>query len=146
MDGRALSDAEMLEEYKGQTHVERGFQFIKGDAFEVSGVFLKKASRVEALMMVMTLCLMVYNLAQHFLREALVHHGDSLPNQLKKPTQKPTMAWVCRLFYGVSVVYITSESGEVKEVVSNIKDTLRKIIHYFGPVAARIYDLTETPE
>ena len=125
---------------KQQMHTETGFRFIKGDAFEVSGVFLKKPSRVQALMMVMTLCLMVYNLAQHFLREALIEHNDTIPDPLKKPTNKPTMARVCRMFHGVHVVYLEFEDG-VQEIVSNLKEVLKKIIHYFGPVAERIYGL-----
>ena len=37
----------------------------------VDSVFLKSEKRIEALMMVMTLCLMVYNVAQYRLRTVL---------------------------------------------------------------------------
>ena len=36
-------------------------------------------------MMIMTLCLMVYNIAQYRLREALVEKKETLPNQINKP-------------------------------------------------------------
>jgi len=39
--------------------------------FQVDSIFLQKPSRIEALMMVMTLCLMVYSIAQHQLRKAI---------------------------------------------------------------------------
>jgi transposase len=51
----------MLSTYKEQQGGERGFRFIKDPLFHLSGVFLKKPERIDALMMVMTLCLMVYN-------------------------------------------------------------------------------------
>lgn len=141
LDQTALSDAEMLSEYKDQLHTEQGFRFIKNDTFEVSGVFLKKPERIQALMMVMTLCLMIYNLAQHFLRQALVDQNETLPDQLKKPTQKPTMERVGKMFRNVNVVYLRFETYS-QELVSNLNDLLRRIIRYFGPVAEKIYGLS----
>jgi transposase len=141
LDQTALSDAEMLSEYKDQLHTEQGFRFIKNDTFEVSGVFLKKPERIQALMMVMTLCLMIYNLAQYFLRQALVDQNETLPDQLKKPTQKPTMERVGKMFRNVNVVYLRFETYS-QELVSNLNDLLRRIIRYFGPVAEKIYGLS----
>ena len=46
-------------------------------------MFLKRPERIEALIMVMTLCLMVYSFAQYFLRDALAKSNETLPNQLK---------------------------------------------------------------
>ena len=63
------SDEKMLSEYKEQQHVERGFQFLKEPWFMLDSVFLKSEKRIEALMMVMTLCLLVYNVAQYRLRK-----------------------------------------------------------------------------
>jgi len=142
LDKTQLSDENMLKEYKDQIHTEAGFRFIKGDAFEVSSVFLKKKTRIQALMMVMTLCLMIYNLAQHFLRSALQAKQDTVPNQLKKPTDKPTMAWVCRLFHGVQVWHVQFEA-HTQELVVNVTEVRRKIIQYFGEYAERIYGLSE---
>jgi len=141
LDKKELSNEDMLIEYKQQIHTEAGFRFIKNDAFEVSGVFLKKSTRVQALMMVMTLCLMVYNLAQHFLRESLETCNDTIPDQLKKPTKKPTMERICRMFRGVQVVLIRTDDYS-QETLSNITPILGKIIRYYGPTAKRIYDLS----
>lgn len=138
MDKEALSDAEFLSEYKNQYKTEHGFAFIKGDAFEVASVFLKKQSRIEALMMVMTLCLMVYSFAQHYLRQALTEAQDTIPNSLGKPTDKPTMARVFRMFHGIQVWVIPQPSG-VQELVVNLTMDLRKIIRYFGAGAEGIY-------
>ena len=143
LDPKKLSDCDILPQYKGQIKTENGFKFIKGHAFEVASVFLKKPERIEALMMVMTLCLMVYSFAQHFLREALKHSEETLPNQLGKPTQKPSMAWVFRLFHGVHLLTIKFSSG-VQKLVINLTKTTEKIINFFGEKAKWIYGLCES--
>jgi transposase len=48
--------------------VESGFRFLKDPWFMVDSVFLKSPQRISALMVVMTLCLLVYNIAQYNLR------------------------------------------------------------------------------
>jgi transposase len=139
LDGAALRDEEILSEYKEQSKTESGFHFIKDNAFEVSSIFLKKPERISALMMIMTLCLMVYNVAQHKLREALKQANEEVPHQLKgKTTQKPTMRWVCQLFNGVSVVVI-NRLKHCQEIVTNVKDVLTRIIQFFGKRACDIY-------
>jgi len=76
----------MLNYYKGQQVVERGFRFLKDKKFHVSEVFLKKEERIESLSMIMVLCLLVYAYAEWKLREKLRETGYSVPSQLKKPT------------------------------------------------------------
>ncbi|MCC5791462.1 MAG: IS1634 family transposase [Legionellaceae bacterium] len=65
LDTVILSDADILKQYKEQSSVEAGFKFIKNDSFELDSFYLKTPARIGALMMVMTLCLMVYNFAQY---------------------------------------------------------------------------------
>ena len=51
-------DAEsLLNDYKDQGIVERGFRFLKDDTFRVSNVYLKKPGRLQALAMIMVLSL-----------------------------------------------------------------------------------------
>ena len=50
----------LLENYKSQQSVERGFRFLKSPDFLTSSLFLKKPERIEALLMIMTSCLMIY--------------------------------------------------------------------------------------
>ena len=54
-----------------------------------------KNQRVEAIAMIMGLCLLVYTLAQRKLRQELESSGISVKNQVKKLTNKPTMR--CRV-------------------------------------------------
>ena len=140
IDREILPDNQVLTEYKFQSRTESGFRFIKDDTFEVASIFLKKPERIVALMMIMTLCLMVYSFAQYDLRCALEKHDETIPNQNGKPTKKPTMKWVHRLFHGVQVLRIRTKNF-FQELVINLNDVLKTIIGYFGAHAMRIYSL-----
>lgn len=141
LDREILPDEDMLSEYKGQSKTESGFKFIRNDAFEVSSIFLKKPGRIAALMMVMTLCLMIYGITQFELRSALALAQDTIPSQTKKETATPTMQWVYRLFHGVQVITLTMQEV-TQEIVINLKAVQKKIIRYFGPRAMEIYGVT----
>lgn len=104
LNSKEYPDSQMLLEYKEQQKVERGFRFLKDPWFMVDSIFLKLPQRVEALMMVMTLCLMVYTIAQYRLREALRAENETLPNQLEKPVQNPTLRWIFQIMEGISFV------------------------------------------
>ena len=77
----------------------------------------------------------------HHLRQALVEANDSVPDQLKNTTQKPTMAWVFRLFQGIQVWLIPS-GIVVQELVVNLNAVTKRIIAYFGVMAEEIYALS----
>lgn len=66
----ALTDQQVFEGYKGQSAVEGGFRFLKDPVFFVSSLFVKKPSRIEGVLVVMTLALLVYSVAQRRLRAA----------------------------------------------------------------------------
>ena len=68
LDVGGYKDAQILDEYKAQQDVEGGFRFLKDPWFMVDSIFLKLPRRIEALMMIMTLTLLVYNVGQYRLR------------------------------------------------------------------------------
>lgn len=135
-----LSDAEVLKQYKEQSQVESGFKFIKNDAFELDSFFLNTPARIGALMMIMTLCLMVYNFAQYHLRKCLKENNDVVPNQHGKPAQNPTTKWISELMVVIAVVSIQTEQGK-QRIVTNVNQVHRKIIAYFGKSALKIYGM-----
>jgi len=143
LDTEGYGDEQMLQEYKEQQRAERGFRFLKDPWFMVDSIFLKSPKRIEALMMVMTLCLLVYNVAQYRLRETLKDENETLPNQRNKPIQNPTLRWIFQLMEGISIVRICSEmtQGVVKEFVTNLTDVRTKIIRLFGDTACAMYGL-----
>jgi transposase len=85
-----LSDTEVMAAYKGQARVEGGFRFLKDPLFFVSSLFVKKPSRIQGLLMVMTLALLVYSVAQRRLRQQLAQHNQTVPNHINQPTTSPT--------------------------------------------------------
>jgi transposase len=86
-----LADEELISTYKQQGSVERGFRFLKDPLFLASSVFVKKSERIVALGFIMVLCLLVYRFAEYRLRARLAETGQTLPNQVNKPTATPTM-------------------------------------------------------
>ena len=130
----------MLKYYKGQQVVERGFRFLKNKSFHVSEVFLKKEERIEALAMIMVLCLLIYSYAEWKLRKKLNETGNSVPNQLKRPTQKPTMRWIFQLFMRVTLIIVV-EGGQVISRQIKLSDTQRLVLDLLGTNCKKYYGL-----
>jgi transposase len=101
LDGQQLSPQELLDGYKGQSHAERGFRFLKDPQFLASSLYLKKPERIMALLMVMTVCLLVYAALEYRIRQALKDHQATFPDQKGKPIHNPTARWVFHYFVGI---------------------------------------------
>ena len=133
-----LTADEILSYYKSQGTVERGFRFLKDKSFHVSEVYLKKESRIEALAMIMVLCLFIYSIAQRTLRQRLEETGKFVRNQVNKPVQNPTMRWVFFLFRGITEATIrlgeTSERG-----LANMTEELWGILSLMGDECEKYY-------
>jgi transposase len=133
-----LTVDEILSYYKSQSKIERGFRFLKDKSFHVSEVYLKKESRIEALTMIMVLCLFLYSIAQWMLRKRLKETNKFVRNQVKKPIQNPTMRWVFFLFRGVTE--LTIRLGEaVERKVANMSDELWDILSLMGEGCEKYY-------
>ena len=143
LDTDGYKDEQILVEYKAQQDVEGGFRFLKDPWFMVDSIFLKLPRRIEALMMIMTLTLLVYNVGQYRLRQRLKAEETTLPDQLGKQVQTPTLRWVFQMMEGIGLVhfYNKSLSQIVREVITNIHAVRKKIIYLFGATAAKIYGL-----
>lgn len=139
--GEDLSVAEAMAAYiKQGSTIERGFGFLKGQTFFTSSLFLKKASRIEGLLTIMTLALLVYSIAQRRMRSALKIAEETLPNQIKQPTASPTLRWVFQLLDGVNRV-IVRVGDEIQQIWQGISELRSKILSLFGPRVMRIYQI-----
>jgi len=58
-----------------------------------------------ALLMVMTVCLLVYAALEYCIRTALKEHAATFPDQKGKRIQNPTARWVFHYFVGIHVLY-----------------------------------------
>jgi transposase len=123
-----------LKEYKAQQTVERGFRFLKDPLFFVSSVFVKKPQRVEALALIMALTLMVYTLAERKLRQALEDQNQTVRDQRKQPTAKPTFRWIMQKFQGIHWINL-----EGQRQISNLSDERQLIIRLSEPPVEQYY-------
>jgi len=137
---RRKSAEEVLRLYKGQNGVERGFAFLKDPLFLASSVFVKKIERVMATGFIMVLCLLVYRLAEHRLRQRLTETNATVPDQLKKPTQRPTLRWVFQCFEGISLVLMQREEGLEVVQVTGLTDLHLLILGMLGPPYKKYYE------
>ena len=133
LDAQELSNDEMIAKYKEQQAAERGFGFLKDPLFLTDSVFLKTPERVEALTMVMGLCLLVYPLAQRQLRQGLKETQSGLKNQLGKLTERPTLRWIFQCFQSVHLLII----NQVKPIYNLTSEHL-EILRFF-PEACQSY-------
>lgn len=142
IDKCALTPEEIINAYKQQnTSIENmGFRFLKDPLFFVSSLFLKKPSRIMGLLMVMTLALLVYSIAQRRLRKALATHSQTLPNQINQPTITPTMRWIFQLMDGIHFVTLQI-NGLTQKSIQGWTEIKQKIIRLMGKTVMQIYGL-----
>jgi transposase len=140
IDARALPDREMLSHYKEQgVTVERGFRFLKDPFFFAHSLFLKSPARIMALIMVMGLALLVFALAERQLRLRLKEENVSIPSQIGKPIQTPTMRWVFQMFEGIDLLLILHDEQVVARKVLNLTPVHLLIIRLLGQQVRNCY-------
>ena len=136
-----LNDTEVILAYKNQNNtVERGFRFLKDPIIFTSSLFVKKPERIMGLLMVMTLALLVYAIAQRRLHQALKKLQETLPNQIRKETDKPTLRWIFQLLDGIDLVKMHIEKS-THIVISGLTALKQRILGYFSGSVMKIYGL-----
>jgi transposase len=136
-----LSDQEVIAAYKAQSQVEGGFRFLKDPLFFVSSLFVKRPSRIQGLLMVMTLALLVYSVAQRRLRQELARQKETLPNQIHQPTQRPTLRWIFQLLEGIHRVRVIVQD-RVHDLIEGLNEVQIKILRLFGKAVCQIYQIS----
>lgn len=134
LDENILTPDAMISEYKAQQCCERGFGFLKDPLFFADSVFLKTPKRIEALAMIMALCLLVYTLAQRQMRAALSSSNSTVKNQLGKPTERPTLRWIFQCFQSIHIVALNGE----KEI-SNLTPYRQFLLGFFPSECYQYY-------
>jgi transposase len=139
LESKALSDQELVTTYKDQSGVERGFRFLKDPLFLASSVFVKKPERIIAVSLIMVLCLLVYRLAEYRLRARLTETEQTIPDQVHKPTARPTMRWVFQCFEGIELLHVQTSTTSLT-VVLRLETVHRLILALLGPLYEKIYN------
>jgi transposase len=128
IDACTLPAQALLEGYKGQQHTERGFRFLKDPRFLASSLYLKKPERIMALLMVMTVCLLVYAALEYRIRQTLKAHQATFPNQKGQPVQNPTARWVFQYFVGIHLLRVPGQGA----FVLNLNDQHQQLLRLLG--------------
>jgi transposase len=113
--------------------------YVKDPLFLATSVFLKKPSRIIALSLIMVLCLLVYRLAEHRLREQLAATGQTIPDQLKRPTRWPTMRWIFQCFEGIDLLHLRQGLGHTTTLVLRFEPLHRQVLTLLGPTYEQFY-------
>jgi transposase len=139
LDKSIVSDLELLAVYKDQgVSVERGFRFLKDPMFYAESLYLKKPERIMALIMVMTLSLLVYSLAERRVRNALADNKEYIWDQKNQLTNRPTIRWVCMIFEDVLLLY--HDDNSIGEPM-NIREEHTRLLESLGPGYKKMYFL-----
>jgi len=138
LQSEVLSDQELVTTYKEQGGVERGFRFLKDPLFLASSVTVKKPERIIALSLIMVLCLLVYRLAEYRLRTRLAETEQTIPDQVHKPTARPTMRWVFQCFEGIELLHVQTATNSLIMVL-RLEPVHRLILALLGPLYEKIY-------
>ena len=133
----ALTMEYMLNSYKEQSTVERGFRFLKDQQFRLDHVLLKKNNRIDALLMIMALALLLYNLSQYLIRERLKSENKTFINASKKPIQNPTLMWVIFMMQGINILY----NNEELVATCGIRDSVKTVLCLLGEKVMKAYNL-----
>jgi transposase len=128
---------EVLEGYTGQVHAERGVRCLKDPQFLASSLDLKKPERIMALLMVMTVCLLVYAALEYRIRQALTDHAATFPDQQGKRIQHPTARWVLHYFVGIHVL---CQAGQWP-IVLNLTAEPQHLLRLLGQPYMWLYDV-----
>ena len=140
LDAERLSAKAMLENYKDQgVSVERGFRFLKDPLFFAHSLFLKKPERIMALLMIMGLSLLIYSLAERKLRQTLKEMNATVPDQRRKPTQRPTIRWIFQLFEGLDILLVKLNGEVVLRQLLNLRPAQEQVITLLGSRVQKCY-------
>ncbi len=137
LEAQQLTADEMLKAYREQQAAERGFAFLKDPLFFADSIFLKTSERIEAMAMLMGLCLLVYKIAQRQLRLKLSELKTGVKNQLGKLTDRPTLRWIFQCFQGIHVVFLNG----VKQI-SNLRTERCLTLSFFPEKCQQYYILS----
>jgi transposase len=120
---------------KGQARAERGFRFLKDLQCLASSLYLKQPERIMALLMVMTVCLLVYAALEYQMRKVLKKHESTFPDQQGKRIQNPTARWEFHSFVEIHVLYLPQQWP----IVINLTEEHQHLLQLLGKRYAWFY-------
>ena len=88
-------------------------------------------------------CLWVYRLAEHRLRVQLAATGQTVPSQVNKPTDRPTMRWMSPCFEGISLVGFTVPNGLPHRDIAGLEPLHEQVVALLGAYCEQFYTVAD---
>jgi len=105
-----LSLAAVVWGYRGQYQIEKGWSRLKGRPLSLTPMYLADESRMEGLVLLLSLALRVLTLLQWLVRQKLQQSGEPLrglyPGQAGRKTSSPSAELLLRAFRGISLTVV----------------------------------------
>jgi transposase len=96
-----------------------------------------------ALAFIMVLCLLVYRLAEVRVRQRLAATQETVPDQLRRPTARPTMRWLFQCFEGIDLHHLTVSDGTRITQVLRLSALHRQVLRLLGPAYENHYSISD---
>lgn len=121
------SPGKLLKLYKEQSGIERNFGFLK-DPVIINSVFLKKATRIEVLGMVLLIALLIWRLMERSMRLYLDQKDITITGWVRRKTKKPTSFMMSTKFVSVLVV----KNGRNRQLARSLKPVQHEYLKALG--------------
>jgi hypothetical protein len=92
-----------------------------------------------ALAVITRLCLLDYKLAELRVRQRLAATGQTVPDQVRKPTAHPMLRWLVQCFAGIDLLHIRAPDGSRAIQILRLDTLHRRVLHLLGPAYERRY-------
>ena len=73
------------------------------------------------------------------LRARLVETQQTIPDQIHKPTARPTMRWIFQCFEGIELLHVQTDAASLT-IVLRLQPLHRLILALLGPLYEQIYN------
>jgi hypothetical protein len=77
---------------------------------------------------------------QRRLRHPLARRGETMPNQINQPTERPTLRWLFHLLEGMHRLRVTVH-GKVYDLIEGLNEIQLKILRVCGAEVCPLYPI-----
>ena len=131
--------AELLSIYKRQSVIERNWRCCKDPTMFVDSIYLKKPSRIDALLWLMMIALLVFTAAEYKIRNTMLENNLTIPSLYNKdgesrPTMERLLQYIgnCNICLAVVNNQIIGISNVTKEILALVNALGSPYRYYFN--------------
>ena len=125
---------------KDQQGVERSFRFLKSSTYFAEAFFFKNTKRIVATLTIMTISLLIYSLLERKIRMAIEERKEPIPNQVGKPTMRPTLNWINQCFEGIDLICHKIKS-DVSYIFVRMSKIVKQVLYLLGDNYVKRYSI-----